>query len=82
MADGDDVADHIDEGRVELGIVEEVGMRIGEVGEDTTHREGCGQGEARNASARAELEEMERATRGRVGARMWRRDVSRGWSTC
>jgi hypothetical protein len=40
MADRGDAVDHSDEGCVELGIVEEVGMRIREVGEDTTHRGG------------------------------------------
>jgi hypothetical protein len=58
-----------EEGCVELGVVEEVGKRVGEVGEDATRWEGRGQGEARGASAGAELEETERATRGGGGAR-------------
>jgi hypothetical protein len=48
----------------------EVGKHVGQVVEDAMCGEGRGKSEARDTVAGAELEEMERATRGRVGVGM------------
>lgn len=63
--DGGGAAGGGEEGRVELGVVAEVRERVGEVGEDGARRERRGQGEPRGAGAGAELEDAERAPRGR-----------------
>jgi hypothetical protein len=68
-ADEGDTADRSDEGHVELGVVE-VGKHVGQVGEDAMCGEGHGQCEACGIVGGAELEEMERVTRGRVGVGM------------
>jgi hypothetical protein len=68
-ADEGDTANRIDEGHVELGVVE-VGKHVGQVREDAMCREGRGQSEARGTVGGAELEEMERVTRRRVGVGM------------
>jgi hypothetical protein len=63
-----------EEGRVEAGVVAEVGERAGEVGEDGAGRERRGQREPRGAGAGAELEDAERR-----GPRGWRaREEVRG----